>query len=255
MPGRRAGAAARGEEAGGYPRIRLAGDAAVTVEWGERIDPETHVQVLRLWHALEEQPVPGMVEAVPTYRSVLVQWDPDRAERETVLAALDRAVSRARRRRLPEGRRVTIPVVYGECYGPDLQEVARYSGFSPGEVVRRHTEREYRVYMLGFMPGFAYLGGLDPALATPRRASPRLSVPAGSVAIGGEQTGIYALGGAPGGWQVIGRTWLELWDSAREPPALLQPGDRVRFEAVLEDRAPPEWVERARALGWEMESG
>ena len=128
------------------------------------------------------------------------------------------------------GRKVDIPVVYGGDSGPDLEEVARHTGLSPAEIVKRHTAAEYIVYFIGFQPGFPYLGGLDPRLATPRRSEPRLLVPAGSVGIGGSQTGIYPAA-SPGGWQLIGRSELQLFDPGASPPTLLQPGDRVRFVA------------------------
>lgn len=127
-----------------------------------------------------------------------------------------------------EGRTVEIPVVYGGNVGPDLDNVARHTGLSTREVIERHSNAEYVVYFLGFLPGFAYMGGLDASLATPRHTTPRVSIPAGSVGIGGEQTGIYPMA-SPGGWQLIGRTALQLFDPSQQPPTLLRPGDRVRF--------------------------
>ncbi|MCI1016612.1 5-oxoprolinase subunit PxpB [Herbaspirillum sp. C7C2] len=127
-----------------------------------------------------------------------------------------------------QGRVVEIPVVYGGDAGPDLENVARHTGLSREEVIRRHSAGDYVVYFLGFMPGFAYMGGLAPELATPRHTTPRMTIPAGSVGIGGEQTGIYPMP-SPGGWQVIGQTALHLFDPAQEPPTLLRPGDHVRF--------------------------
>lgn len=233
-------------------RLRPAGDGALVVEFGDGIDPATHRRVLGLWRSLTERPVPGMVEAVPTYRSVLVLWDPEVADGAQVRAAVEQRLQEAAGVRPRRGRRVVIPVVYGGVFGPDLEEVAARAGLAPDEVVRRHAAGRYVVYMLGFLPGFSYLGGLDPALATPRRPTPRLRVPAGSVAIGGRQTGIYATDGAPGGWRIIGRTWIPLWDPGRRRPALLQPGDRVRFVAVSAQEAPPEWVEEAAKVPWEL---
>ncbi|MBP1316148.1 5-oxoprolinase subunit PxpB [Herbaspirillum sp. 1130] len=127
-----------------------------------------------------------------------------------------------------EGRTVEIPVVYDGSAGPDLDNVARHTGLSTSEVIERHSQAEYVVYFLGFLPGFAYMGGLDASLATPRHTTPRVSIPAGSVGIGGEQTGIYPMA-SPGGWQLIGRTGLQLFDPSQQPPTLLRPGDRVRF--------------------------
>lgn len=126
------------------------------------------------------------------------------------------------------GRDIEIPVIYGGTDGPDLEAVARHTGLSSDEVIRRHSEASYLVYFIGFMPGFAYLGGLDPQLVTPRHDQPRLSIPAGSVGIGGEQTGVYPMA-SPGGWQLLGRTTLPLFDPQERPPNLLQPGDRVHF--------------------------
>ncbi|MBB5392199.1 MULTISPECIES: 5-oxoprolinase subunit PxpB [unclassified Herbaspirillum] len=127
-----------------------------------------------------------------------------------------------------QGRTVEIPVVYGGADGPDLAAVARHTGLSVNEVVKRHSGGDYVVYFIGFLPGFAYLGGLAPELATPRHTEPRVSIPAGSVGIGGEQTGIYPMA-SPGGWQLLGRTALPLFDPAQDPPTLLRPGDHVRF--------------------------
>ncbi len=232
---------------GGPVRIRAAGDAAVLVELGDGIEPAVHRRVMALWRSLAERPLPGMVEAVPAYRSLLVTWDPWATDGARIRAALERRLREAVDEQAPRwrGRRMTIPVVYGGPYGPDLEAVAERVGLSPEEVVRRHSAGRYVVYMLGFLPGFVYLGGLDPALAVPRRASPRLEVPAGSVAIGGSQTGIYGRGGAPGGWHVIGRTWVTLWDARCRRPARLRPGDRVRFVAATPEQAPPGWQEAA----------
>lgn len=231
-------------------RVRPAGDAALLVELGEGIDPVAHRRVLALWRSLVRRPPAGMREAVPTYRSVLVTWDPEATDAAAVEAAVRERLQQVGAGRAPRGRRVTIPVVYGGVFGPDLEHVAAHAGLAPEEVVRRHAAGRYVVYMLGFLPGFTYLGGLDPSLATPRRRAPRLRVPGGSVAIGGQQTGIYATDGAPGGWHVIGRTWLPLWDPDRRPPALLRPGDRVRFVPVSPEAAPGPWVERAASVDW-----
>ena len=166
-------------------------------------------------------------EVVPGMNNLCVELDPESPGLEQLPDALLRewgsvtATSRA-------SRRFDIPVEYGGAAGPDLDEVARHSGLSPAEVVRRHCAAEYTVYFLGFLPGFAYLGGLDARLATPRRRKPRLAVPAGSVGIGGEQTGIYPWA-SPGGWQLIGRTSVQLFDATSASPALLSAGDTVRF--------------------------
>lgn len=245
---------APGPQAGGLWRLRPAGDAAVLVEFAGPAGPAAHRRVLGLWESLVRRPLAGMVEAVPSYRSVLVVWDPEQARGEAVRAELrdrlDAAVAGATRR----PRRLLVPVVYGGPMGPDLEEVAAYTGLEPDEVVRLHAAGRYMVMMLGFTPGFCYLGPLDRRLWVPRRATPRLRVPAGSVGIAGGQTGIYSLDDSPGGWRLIGRTWLRLWDPGRRRPALFRAGDRVRFEPVSLAQAPRDWAERAMGGAWELES-
>lgn len=173
-------------------------------------------------------------EVVPGMNNLCVEVDPASAGLEQLPDALLREWSSvAPTQRAP--RRFDIPVEYGGEAGPDLDEVARHAALSPGEVVRRHAAAEYTVYFLGFLPGFAYLGGLDARLVTPRRRDPRTAVPAGSVGIGGEQTGIYPWA-SPGGWQLIGRTSVRLFDAASAPPALLSAGDIVRFIDVQAGR-------------------
>ena len=184
----------------------------------------------RIWQLTEGlAAVDGVQAVIPGMNNLTLVFDPLATEAAMLEAVVTTLWDKPLRTRAA-GRRVEIPVHYD---GPDLAVVAEHCGLSPDEVVRRHGEPEYNVYFIGFQPGFAYLGGLDPALATPRRAEPRVSVPAGSVGIGGAQTGIYPLA-TPGGWQLIGRTALALFDPQAEPPTLLAPGDRVRFVAVNE---------------------
>ena len=210
-----------------YPRVRPVGDAAVTVELGDAIDPALNAAVRALDRALAERPLAGVLEAVPNYRSLLVCYDPRRAAfADLAPALLERA--RIESEPLPPGPLHTVPTVYGGEHGPDLQEVAKTCGLSEGEVVRLHTSQELTAFMLGFMPGFPYLGLSPEALAVPRRPTPRVRVPEGSVALAGRQAGIYPAA-SPGGWQLIGRTATRLFDPTAEPPALIQPGDRVRF--------------------------
>lgn len=192
--------------------------------------PLSLAQQQRIWQlAAGLADVDGVQELIPGMNNLTLVFDPlrtDPAELEATALAL--WAKPPRRQQL--GRLVEIPVTYD---GPDLSEVASHCGLSADEVVHRHTRGEYVVYFIGFQPGFAYLGGLDEALHTPRRAEPRVAVPAGSVGIGGAQTGIYPLA-TPGGWQLIGRTSLALFDPQAEPPTLLAPGDRVRFVQVAE---------------------
>lgn len=179
------------------------------------------------WLADHFRTQPGVCEIVPGMNNLTVELDHAAPDLEDLPQALQAAWSRCRAVDL-QPRRIEIPVRYGGPDGPDLEEVARQSGLSCEEVVRLHRGGEYTVYFLGFLPGFAYLGGMDRRLATARRKQPRLAVPAGSLAIGGEQTGVYP-SASPGGWQLIGRTTLALFDPARDPPSLLLPGDAVRF--------------------------
>lgn len=177
------------------------------------------------------------VECTPAYASLLLRFDPwhwqDAAHATPHDALLAAVLRRLQQSDAPvaEGRLITLPVCYGGHHGEDLAGLAAHAGLGQDEVIARHCAVEYRVAMLGFAPGFAYLLGLDPQLAMPRRSEPRLRVPAGSVAIGGAQTGIYPRE-LPGGWQLLGRTPLTLFDAARKSPSLLQPGDRVRFVPI-----------------------
>lgn len=223
------------------PTIEPLGDTALLLRWGERIDPDLNRRVHALAAALDAIRPPWLLDLVPAYATLALHLD------TATFAPVDEPLATAERwlraqlatladdadapAATPAARLVEIPVRYGGEHGPDLDEVARDTGLSPEQVVARHTAGHYHVALLGFAPGFPYLLGLDPALALPRLATPRQRVPAGSVAIGGAQTGIYPRE-SPGGWRVIGRTPLTLFDPLRDPPALLAPGDRVRFVAV-----------------------
>jgi KipI family sensor histidine kinase inhibitor len=222
------------EAAAPRPRIIDASDHSVLVAFGDRISPEAHLQVRRVLHLLASDPPTGLVNLQPAYASLLVSYDPRKVRAEDVRSAVTARLEAAGDAPLPEPRLVDIPVCYGGDLGPDLEEVAASCQLDSGEVVREHAAGEYVVYFLGFSPGFPYLGGLSPRIAAPRRATPRKRVPAGSVAIGGSQTGVYPLT-SPGGWQLIGRTPLALFDAARTPPALLALGDRVRFVPIDAD--------------------
>ena len=216
------------------PAIVPLGEAAWTVVLGERVDRSIHQEVTALAARIEAEHLPGVIEVVPAYAAVTVFFDPLHAdgdalrERLAALASESSDLPPDHPAAVSSSHLISIPVHYD---GPDLAEVASRTGLSADEVIRRHSGREYRVYLLGFAPGFAYLGTLDPALVLPRRSAPRTQVPAGSVAIAGAQTGVYPLA-TPGGWHLIGTTPLALFDPAREPAALLKAGDRVRFEVI-----------------------
>jgi KipI family sensor histidine kinase inhibitor len=214
------------------PRIHPLGDIALVCETPP---PATLDCQRRIWALAEHaRLMQHVVEVVPGMNNLTIVFDPLAADYETLAAQLESAWD-AVQATDAYSTEIEIPVRYGGADGPDLAALAKHTGLSIDEVVKRHTQAEYIVFFLGFQPGFAYLGGLDPALHMPRRAEPRLEVPAGSVGIGGAQTGIYPAT-SPGGWQLLGRTELKLFDPARNPPTLMQPGDRVRFTA-LEVRA------------------
>jgi KipI family sensor histidine kinase inhibitor len=209
--------------------IRPSSDRSLLVSLGNQISPELHGEVVRLLRAFEELPR-GILNLHPAYSSVLIDFDPRRLGHAEVEEMVRQRIEQAEGAPLDQSCRVEIPVRYGGEYGPDLEDVGRHTGLSPAEVIRLHTSADYLVYFLGFSPGFPYLGGLPPELATPRLLAPRKKVPAGSVAIGGSQTGIYPME-TSGGWRIIGRTTLRLFDAEASPPALLRAGDHVRFVA------------------------
>ncbi|MDQ5854195.1 MAG: 5-oxoprolinase subunit PxpB [Chloroflexota bacterium] len=214
------------------PHFLPAGDTALVVELGDAIDEQVNNRVMALDALVARAGIPGVEETVPTYRSLLVIYEPwtiDRAELVRHLSALLDAMPAVVQ--APAGRRWTLPVVYGGAFGEDISFVAASHGLSQAGVIEHHARAEYRVYMIGFQPGFAYLGGLDPVLHTPRRADPRSKVPAGSIAIGGVQTAVYSVE-APSGWHLLGRTPVRVFDLQRAEPFLLAPGDQVRFRPV-----------------------
>ena len=215
-----------------FPRVLPVGDAAVTVELGDALDPRTSARVRALDLVLAHAPFDGFRESVPTHRSLLVLYDATVA-RFTSVARILLSLAASPAPPPPPGRLHEIPVVYGGEDGPDLAALAAERGLAEADVVGLHAGPEYTAFMLGFTPGFPYLGLLPEALLCPRRATPRVRVPAGSVAVAGRQTGIYPVA-SPGGWRVLGRTSLRLFDPRRDEPALVSPGDRVRFVPVTE---------------------
>ena len=219
-----------------YRRARYlpAGDKAVTVELGDAISPQINRRVRDLFLSIGNQRIPGVIDLVPTYRSVLVYYDPLRLsllELEERLRDLEEHLDEAT---VAVPRVVVFPAVYGGEYGPDLGYVAEHNGLAPEEVVRIHCGTDYLVYMMGFTPGFTYLGGMVEGIATPRLQTPRMTIPGGSVGIAEQQTGIYPIE-SPGGWQLIGRTPVRLFDPQRDPPVVVEAGDYVRFVPVTEE--------------------
>ena len=212
------------------PRLLPSGDSAITVEFSRNIDDAANRRVLALDRTLAREPVSGVTETVPTYRSLLVHYDPTQIDFDTLGRKL---VDLAQRPVLPteKTRRWRIPVVYGGEHGIDLEDVAKSLGTTPDEIVARHIAGDYRVAMIGFTPGWSYLSGLQDSLHMPRRQNPRLLTPAGTISIGGVQTGVQCLAG-PSGWHLLGRTAVRTYQLHRDPTFLLEPGDRVTFSAV-----------------------
>jgi inhibitor of KinA len=211
------------------PLLTAASDHSLLISFGDEVSLDIHRRVLRLRHQLAG--APRLLNIHPAYSSLLVSYDPRRTSHADVEALVQSAWSRLDAVDLPPPRTVEVPVRYGGEYGPDLDEVARFHGLAAEEIVRIHCSADYLVYFLGFSPGFPYLGGMPAAIATPRLAVPRRHTPEGSVAIGGDHTGIYPVA-SPGGWRVIGRTPLEIFRPERAPITLIQMGDHVRFVAI-----------------------
>jgi inhibitor of KinA len=212
------------------------GDSAAYVEFSEKLDLEVNSVVQRLGLAILKRKVPWVRDVVPALGGLALHFDPDHAEfpakpLEEALALVLDSLKAALSAKDNPGSEVVLPVCYEPEFALDLAEVAKQAGLSPEEVTHRHVSGEYRVLMMGFAPGHAYMGGLDEKLAVPRRASPRAVVPAGSVAIANEQTVVYPYA-ISGGWNVIGRTPMVLFDARRQRPSLLWPGDRVRFRVI-----------------------
>ena len=222
---------------GGWTLSRV-GDAALVVECEQRIDPGLNARVLAVAHAVRQRARPGVRDVVESYCAVTVYFDPLKTDTAAVVRDLETDVARAHAAvddARSSGRRLTVPVCYGGPYGPDLGAVAGFAACSEADVIARHCAQTYRVYMLGFLPGFAYMGVVPPELAMPRRRSPRVEVPAGAVGIAGQQTGVYPLA-APGGWQLIGQTPLLPFDLERTEPFLFRAGDMIQFEPVGRER-------------------
>ena len=217
------------------PTISPVGDCAISIDFGQVIDPKINRQIRQVIEQIKALQLDGIIELVPTYCALLVQYDAmvytysdickilEPTLQESVMDSANELVTI-----------VEIPTVYGGEFGPDLGFVASHNHISEAEVVSIHSGTDYLVYMLGFIPGFTYLGGMDPRIATPRLSSPRTLIPAGSVGIAGEQTGTYP-SDSPGGWQIIGRTPVTMYDMSKKQAALLQAGDYVRYVSINEN--------------------
>jgi KipI family sensor histidine kinase inhibitor len=214
-------------------RILPAGERGLIVELGNEISIEISDRVRALSIGIEAAGIPGLVEVIPTYRSLGVEYDPLVTSFDEMQARIRGVGAHLDPRSLGSPKLVQIPTVYGGEYGPDLPFVAEHAGLSEAEVIRLHSQPLYHVYMIGFTPGYVYLGGLPEPLHTPRLSSPRIRVPRGSVAVGGGQTGIYPVE-SPGGWRIIGRTYLTLFDPTQEVPTPVVPGDAVQFDPISE---------------------
>lgn len=216
-----------------FPRFLANGDTALAVEFGQSIDRAVAGRVVALARALNEESIDGVVETVPTYRSLLIHFDPDIVSAEQIEDRAQRMLHDLAEQTGPS-RCWTIPACYDEAVAPDLQVVAEHAGLTGAQVAECHAGETYFVYMMGFLPGYPYLGDVPAPLVLPRRTNPRTRVPAGSLAIAQTMTAVYTLE-SPGGWHLIGRTPVPFFDARNDPPALLAPGDLVRFEPVSLD--------------------
>ncbi len=212
------------------------GDRSLLVELGDEISPAINQRVQQLFTGLELHRPVGVLDLVPSYRSLLVVYNPLVISSADLAHAITDIHRDLKQTKSAEPRTIELPVVYGGEKGPDLASVAQHHRLTPQEVIDHHTRPTYRVYMIGFTPGYPYLGEVPDAIATPRRQTPRLLVPRGSVGIAQKQTGIYSVD-SPGGWQIIGWTPVKLFDPQGQPPSLLMMGDRVRFRAITAEEA------------------
>ena len=211
--------------------FRTAGDRGLLVEYGDVIDPAVNNKVRSMAIVIEDNPLKGVTEVIPTYRSLLMIYDPVTTDPAELQKRLETLESRLEDIKIPPPRTVEIPVCYGGQFGPDIDTVADTNGLTVSDVIELHSEPEYLIYMVGFTPGFPFLGGLSEKLHTPRLETPRTRVPTGSVGIANNQTGIYPIA-SPGGWQLIGRTPVKLFAPRRKNPFLYQAGDRIKFKPV-----------------------
>jgi KipI family sensor histidine kinase inhibitor len=220
---------------------RLAGDTGLLVEFGEGIDPEVNAKVRAMTRALEKTMPTGVREIIPTYRSLLFVYDPQATNPGILCPLIEQVENSLKTLAMAPARIVEIPVCYGGKFGPDIENVKKPHGLTTDQVIQRHCAPSYLIYMVGFTPGFPFLGGLDATLFTPRLTTPRMHVPEGSVGIANNQTGMYPIA-SPGGWQIIGRTPLKLFAPHRPHPFLYKAGDKIKFIPISE----PEYTRLAK---------
>ena len=218
-----------------YPRILPSGDCAVTVEFSNSISEDTNRKIRTLYDNIQKENIKGIVDLVPAFCSLLVSYDPKVIPYRSLCAQLEKCLTMTGNVDAKQKKIVSIPVCYEGEYGPDLEFVAEHAGLTTQEVIEIHTSREYLIYMLGFQPGFPYLGGLDERIFTPRLSTPRTLIRAGSVGIGGEQTGLYPLA-SPGGWQLIGTTPVKAYNPNKNPSIPYEAGDYIRFYPISKER-------------------
>ena len=224
-------------------RYLVSGDSSVCVEFGNEISPDINRKIRAFKIAVEKSGIPGIVATVPTYRSLLVHYKPEVIGYKAITEKFKSLMGTLDNIEIPPPTVIEIPVLYGGEMGPDIENVASHNGKTVEEVIKIHTSQEYLIYMIGFIAGFPYLGGMSKEIATPRLKEPRVKIDGGSVGIAGEQTGIYPLD-SPGGWQLIGRTPLKLYDAEREKPVLLEAGQYIKFRSISQK----EFDETAKAV-------
>lgn len=214
-------------------KIVAAGDSSLLIEFGNEINEEINRKITTIVQLMRDQQIEGVVDVIPAFCSLLINYDPRIVSFEKLERRMQGLVKMDLKGGFGRKRIFEIPVCYGGEYGPDMGTIAAHAGLTEKEVIEIHSSRDYLIYMLGFLPGFCYLGGLDERIHTPRLANPRVKIRAGSVGIGGSQTGIYPLD-SPGGWQLMGMTPVKTYDPSRENPILLEAGDYIRFVPVDE---------------------